>query len=368
MPKLVTPVAVRSAQRSALAVVALVPFVLATTPAPAQDAGGVLGLLSRLVPPLPRAAAPAPIPAPPPAPAMIILSPPALADMARPVPAATLPPPQPGAQRQDPAVLPLPQASPPGAQRQASPRGELRRRDASLRRDAPKPRVRPAAVRTAAAPPMPASPKDPGRVENPVPGLLSDRTLRSGDLAMFPDALRVFTGRRGASHGLADFAPLARAGAALPASLRRLAAGLRPGWNRAWSTAGLAVGGRIAEGTAGREAGGGAKIETAALPVQERPAPETTGSLAIQARPAVDPAVRLAAITPAVTVQEAPRAAGPSGPPPRLRGCPGGARGGEDPHLREAFACTPAPAREEAAGPGDAALVQLAHLDGLFGD
>jgi hypothetical protein len=340
VPKLVPPVAVRPAPRHALAVAALVPVVLLATPARAQEGGGVLGLLSRLMPHLPAAARPAPVPAPPPAPALVILSPPALADIARPIPAAALPGPPP---------VPL---------RQALPRGEPGRRDASLRREARTLRVRPAAIRAASAPPVPARAKDPGRVENPVPGLLGDRTLRSGDLAMFPDSLRVFTGRSGRSHGLGDFAPLARAGAALPASLRRLAAGLQPGWNRAWSTAGLAAGTRPDPGGVERAAADAPAARSPGGPVVDapRPAPE---------RPAGD-AVRLAAIAPAVTVQEAPRAPAASGPPPRLKGCPGGARAGEDPHWREAFACTPDP--EEATRPDTIAPVRLAQHMGANGD
>ncbi|HEX2053484.1 MAG TPA: hypothetical protein VHJ78_07160, partial [Actinomycetota bacterium] len=56
-------------------------------------------------------------------------------------------------------------------------------------------RPRPKAVRLEQPPiKMPTKPKAPGEVVNPLPELLADSTLRPGDLVMFPDGLRAFTG------------------------------------------------------------------------------------------------------------------------------------------------------------------------------
>ncbi len=82
----------------------------------------------------------------------------------------------------------------------------------------------------------PIEPKPPGKIANPVPALLADSTLQPGDMVMFPDGLRVFTGRPGGPHKLADFKPLAKAGNALSRETRKLVAHLLPGENTAWST------------------------------------------------------------------------------------------------------------------------------------
>jgi hypothetical protein len=127
---------------------------------------------------------------------------------------------------------------------------------------AAKARPRPAPVRLTAAPAkarpilkaaaeqprprMPSKEKPEGDIANPVPALLSDNTLRSGDLAMFPTDLRVFTGRPGTRHVLSDFAPLPRAGKTLAPVTQRLAAGLRPGWNAAWDAGAARPVGKLA--------------------------------------------------------------------------------------------------------------------------
>ncbi len=107
--------------------------------------------------------------------------------------------------------------------------------------------------------PMPLKPKDPGQIANPVPALLADGTLRSGDLVMFPGGLRVFTGRKGSDHALADFEPLARSGKAVPAATRKMVAQLRPGLNSAWSADVLKASGKLALNMKGNETGGKAK-------------------------------------------------------------------------------------------------------------
>lgn len=96
---------------------------------------------------------------------------------------------------------------------------------------------------------MPDKPKAPGEIDNPVPLLLADSTLRPGDMVMFPDGLRVFTGKPGTQHRLADFQPLSRAGKSLSRETRKLVAQLNPGVNAAWSTTGLQAQGKLAANT-----------------------------------------------------------------------------------------------------------------------
>ena len=96
---------------------------------------------------------------------------------------------------------------------------------------------------------MPLKPKPLGEVANPVPELLADSTLRPGDLVMFPDGPRVFVGRPGKQHVLADFEPVSPASKAIPPSTRKLIANLRPGWNGAWSAEKTRAGGRLAAKT-----------------------------------------------------------------------------------------------------------------------
>ena len=81
----------------------------------------------------------------------------------------------------------------------------------------------------------PPVPKAPGAITNPVPELLADSTLQPGDIMMFPDGLRVFTGRAGNQHTLADFEPVARAGRTVSPATRKLLATLPPGTDPAWS-------------------------------------------------------------------------------------------------------------------------------------
>ena len=122
---------------------------------------------------------------------------------------------------------------------QRSPTPERRRVHA---RPKPVP-VEPAAVK------KPIEPRSPGEMDNPVPALLADSTLQAGDLVMFPDGLRVFTGRAGKQHTLADFKPLAQAGKALSRATRKLVAHLLPSDNPAWSMDGLKAGNKLAANT-----------------------------------------------------------------------------------------------------------------------
>jgi hypothetical protein len=93
---------------------------------------------------------------------------------------------------------------------------------------------------------QPIEPKPSGEIANPVPALLADSTLRPGDMVMFPDGLRVFAGKPGGSHKLADFKPLAKAGKHLSRATRRLVAHLLPAENIAWSTDAVRSGGKLA--------------------------------------------------------------------------------------------------------------------------
>lgn len=95
----------------------------------------------------------------------------------------------------------------------------------------------------------PVEPKPLGEIANPVPALLADSTLRPGDMVMFPDGLRVFTGRPGGPHKLGDFKPLAQASKSLSRATRKLVAHLLPGENIAWSTDSVRSGGKLAANT-----------------------------------------------------------------------------------------------------------------------
>jgi hypothetical protein len=115
-----------------------------------------------------------------------------------------------------------------------------------------KPKVRPRPKPVAVEQPeikKPVEPKAVGEIANPVPSLLADSTLRSGDMVMFPDGLRVFTGKSGASHKLADFKPLAQAAKHLSRATRKLVAHLLPAENVAWNTDAVRSGGKLAANT-----------------------------------------------------------------------------------------------------------------------
>jgi hypothetical protein len=102
----------------------------------------------------------------------------------------------------------------------------------------PKPQLAPQLARLPefeAAPKMPAKPPDPSKRENPLVTLLSDPTLRKGDIVMFPDGPRVFRGSPGARHAMADFVDVSRA-KDMPKSTRKALAALPVGANNAWSS------------------------------------------------------------------------------------------------------------------------------------
>src|SRR4051812_15535289 len=76
----------------------------------------------------------------------------------------------------------------------------------------------------------PRSDLGPARIENPLTKLLADRTLRPGDIVVFPDGPRVFKGRVGTHHAISDFARLSASEIAGPITA------LRVGVNDAWSS------------------------------------------------------------------------------------------------------------------------------------
>lgn len=88
-----------------------------------------------------------------------------------------------------------------------------------------------------------------GEIDNPVPALLADSTLRRGDMVMFPDGLRVFAGRPGGQHKLTDFKPVAQAGMLLSRETRKLVKHLLPAENVAWSTDAVRSGDKLAVNT-----------------------------------------------------------------------------------------------------------------------
>jgi hypothetical protein len=112
----------------------------------------------------------------------------------------------------------------------------------------PKLRPKPAAVEQTEAK-KPVKPRTPGEMDNPVPALLADSTLQPGDMVMFPDGLRVFTGRVRGQHTMADFKPLAQAGKHLSRATRKLVAHLLPSENPAWSMDGVKSGSKLAANT-----------------------------------------------------------------------------------------------------------------------
>jgi hypothetical protein len=97
-------------------------------------------------------------------------------------------------------------------------------------------RFRPKVVRAEPAPKLPPKPKPMGQIDNPVPELLADSTLRRGDIVMFPDGPRVFAGEHGSRHTLADFERIDAGDRSVSPALRKVAGTLKPGVNVAWST------------------------------------------------------------------------------------------------------------------------------------
>ena len=82
---------------------------------------------------------------------------------------------------------------------------------------------------------MPLVARPMGEVPNPVPALLADKTLRPGDIVVFPDGPRVFRGEPGERHALRDFAKIANP-KTLPPEARKMVTAMLVGRNDAWSS------------------------------------------------------------------------------------------------------------------------------------
>jgi len=72
-----------------------------------------------------------------------------------------------------------------------------------------------------------------GEVENPLPKLLADATLRDGDIVVFPEGPRVFKGRVGTKHHLDDFVAITNT--SVGSRTRKLLASMKIGPPVAWS-------------------------------------------------------------------------------------------------------------------------------------
>jgi hypothetical protein len=105
---------------------------------------------------------------------------------------------------------------------------------------APSPVVEPRRQVVRKAPPM-------DRVVNPFPLLLADSTLRPGDIVVFPDGPRMFTGSPGTSHSVREFETFATAGKKIPQSVRETLTKIRAGVNEAWAYAALRDDGKLKE-------------------------------------------------------------------------------------------------------------------------
>jgi hypothetical protein len=107
-----------------------------------------------------------------------------------------------------------------------------------LRRSRPKaaPAIASRQSRGDPPPQMPRQARLADDVPNPVPQLLADRTLRPGDIVVFPDGPRVFKGVPGAEHALTDFKKVSEKESS---SMRQLAKTVQVGVNAAWSTENL---------------------------------------------------------------------------------------------------------------------------------
>ena len=79
---------------------------------------------------------------------------------------------------------------------------------------------------------MPLKAKPMGQKTNPIPLLLADKTLRKGDIVVFPDGPRVFQGKEGGGQVLSDFVKLSNLKVA--SSSRKLLGSAKIGENDAW--------------------------------------------------------------------------------------------------------------------------------------
>ena len=95
-------------------------------------------------------------------------------------------------------------------------------------------------------PQMPLVAKAMGEVPNPVPALLADKTLRPGDIVVFPDGPRVFRGESGERHALSDFAKITSP-RTLPPEARKVVTAMLVGRNDAWSSEAVSADRKLAD-------------------------------------------------------------------------------------------------------------------------
>jgi hypothetical protein len=82
---------------------------------------------------------------------------------------------------------------------------------------------------------------------NPLPLLLTDDTLRAGDIVVFPDGPRVFTGSQASRHSAVDFEKILRSGRKLSKRTRDALAKIKASVNDAWAEVRLGGDGRLKE-------------------------------------------------------------------------------------------------------------------------
>jgi hypothetical protein len=88
------------------------------------------------------------------------------------------------------------------------------------------------------APPM-------DRMVNPLPLILTDGTLRTGDIVVFPDGPRVFTGLPGSRHSAVDFEKVRRGAIKFSRRTRDALAMIKAGVNHAWAEVRLGTDGKL---------------------------------------------------------------------------------------------------------------------------
>jgi hypothetical protein len=82
---------------------------------------------------------------------------------------------------------------------------------------------------------------------NPLPLILTDGTLRAGDIVVFPDGPRVFTGLPGLSHSAVDFEKIRRGAIRISKRTRDALAKIKTGVNDAWAAVRLGNDGKLKE-------------------------------------------------------------------------------------------------------------------------
>jgi hypothetical protein len=82
---------------------------------------------------------------------------------------------------------------------------------------------------------------------DPLPLILTDDTLRAGDIVVFPDGPRVFTGSPGPRHSVVDFEKILRGARKLSKHTRDALAKIKAGVNDAWAELRFGSDGKLKE-------------------------------------------------------------------------------------------------------------------------